>query len=157
MTIANSCKYRQLFFLYLFLLRVIKESAPLSESNPNYQPPSIESRLDKRTRGMAAATYKGERKRTKEMTLPTWWAVLTNYFSINQIQQNSHKNHYLKEKMNSSPTIVCINTILLSSSLCVLWQLLAGGIALLIYYWFINYYCARLCINYFNYILLAPF
>jgi hypothetical protein len=37
-----------LFFLYLFLLRVIKASAPSSESNPNYQPPSIESRLDKR-------------------------------------------------------------------------------------------------------------
>lgn len=48
-----------------------KASAPSSESNPNYQPPSIESRLDKRTRGMAAAAYTGERKRPKEMTLPT--------------------------------------------------------------------------------------
>lgn len=47
-----------------------KASAPSSESNPNYQPPSIESRLDKRTRGMAAAAYTGERKRPKEMTLP---------------------------------------------------------------------------------------
>jgi hypothetical protein len=48
-----------------------KASASSSESNPNYQPPSIESRLDKRTRGMAAAAYTGERKRPKEMTLPT--------------------------------------------------------------------------------------
>jgi hypothetical protein len=85
------------------------------------------------------------------MTLPTSRAALTKYFSINWIKQNSRKSHCLKEKMNYLPAIVYINTSLLSSSLCALWQLLAGGIALLIYYWFINYCCTRLCINYFNY------
>jgi hypothetical protein len=37
---------------------------------------------------MAAAAYTWERKRLKEMTLPTLRVVLTNYLSINQIQQS---------------------------------------------------------------------
>jgi hypothetical protein len=73
MTIVNSCKYRQLFFSYLFLLWAAKSKPISSESNPNYQPPSIENILDKRIRGIVVAAYTGERKRPKKMTLlPAW-------------------------------------------------------------------------------------